>query len=96
MNSGAETMEILHHSRLLHRSVKFTEEGGFEFSSRVIGAVVAFEYFVDPLKEERPETMEGSKVLDTLRYMGAVVVIWSNHVSTIKLQHTSVSNGFST
>jgi hypothetical protein len=65
--------------------MEFSEERHLKLASGVIATLVAFEYFVETLEEERPEFMEGPIVAYRIGCVAGVVVVWSNHRQAVKL-----------
>ena len=65
--------------------MELSEERCLKLSSSVIAGPVALEYFVETLKEEGPEFMEGTIVAYRIHCVAGVVVVRSNHRWPIKL-----------
>lgn len=71
--------------------MKFSKEGCFEFTVRMICTVVALEDFVDPLEKERPKSMKRAKVTNTWSNMRSKMMIWPNNIRAIKLFRNNIN-----
>lgn len=52
----------------------------------MVRSLVALQNFIEALEEKRPELVQGSIVTNTLRRVRGIVMIGTDHLSTVKLQ----------
>ena len=51
----------------------------------MVSGIVAFEYLVDALEEERPEVVQGAEVKNAVWNVGCIMMIWAYNTLAIEL-----------